>query len=176
MDVTVRLAAAEDMPAVYALRHEVFVLGQGVPEELERDELDGVADHALATRDGEVVGTGRLVDGRIDEAGCLEPGTPGTVGTVGRMAVTSAARSGGTGRRLLDLLVQRASERGLPAVELHAQVHARDFYARAGFEAFGEVYLEAGIEHIGMRRELTSVSRAGAVRGTSSMTSASTPA
>ena len=154
MDVRVRLAAAEDMPAVYALRHEVFVVGQDVPEELERDELDAAADHVLAARDGQVVGTGRLVDGRIDEDGHLEPGTPGTVGTIGRMAVTSAARAAGVGRRLLDLLVARAAERGLPAVELHAQVHARDFYARAGFEAFGEVYLEAGIEHIGMRREL----------------------
>ena len=41
-----------------------------------------------------------------------------------------------------------------PVVELHAQVHARRFYERAGFTPFGEVYLEAGIEHIGMRREL----------------------
>ena len=154
MSRELRLATAEDLPAVYALRYDVFVRGQGVPEELERDELDAVADHAVALRDGIVVGTGRLVDGRIDEDSRLEPGTAGTVGTIGRMAVADSARGSGTGRALLDLLVARAAERGLPAVELHAQLHARGFYERAGFTPFGEVYLEAGIEHLGMRREL----------------------
>ena len=154
MTASVRLATGADLDAVYALRHDVFVVGQGVPVELERDELDAGADHAVALRDDRVVGTGRLVDGRIDEDGRLEPDTPGTVGTVGRMAVHDAVRRTGVGRALLDLLVQRAADRGLPAVELHAQVHARSFYERAGFTAFGEVYLEAGIEHLGMRREL----------------------
>ena len=152
---TVRLAGPGDLDAVYALRHQVFVVGQGVPVELERDELDASADHAVALdAAGAVVGTGRLVDGRIDQEGRLEPGTPGTVGTVGRMAVAAAARGSGTGRALLDLLVRRAGERGLPEVELHAQLHARSFYERAGFTPFGEVYLEAGIEHLGMRRRL----------------------
>ena len=154
MSAVVRLAGPQDLAALYDLRHEVFVVGQGVPVELEVDDLDATADHAVAVAGGRVVGTGRLVDGRIDEQGRLEPGTPGTVATVGRMAVAAPARGAGTGRALLDLLVRRAAERGLPAVELHAQVHARAFYERAGFTPFGDVYLEAGIEHIGMRREL----------------------
>ena len=157
--VVVRLARPEDLDAVYGLRHEVFVVGQGVPVELERDELDAAADHAVALDPvGTVVGTGRLVDGRIDQEGRLEPGTSGAVGTVGRMAVAAAARGTGTGRALLDLLVARAAGRGLPVVELHAQVHALAFYERAGFAPFGEVYLEAGIEHLGMRRVLQPVS------------------
>lgn len=154
MSLEVRLAGPADLDQVWALRHEVFVVGQGVPVELERDALDAGADHAAARLDGRLVGTGRLVDGRIDEQGELVPGTPGTVGTVGRMAVAHDARGVGTGRALLDLLVARAAERGLPAVELHAQLHARGFYERAGFTPFGAVYLEAGIEHLGMRRAL----------------------
>lgn len=150
----VRLASPSELDAVFALRHEVFVVGQDVPEELERDALDAGADHAVAVVDGRVVGTGRLVDGRIDEDGRLVPGTEGTVGTIGRMAVSPAARGDGVGRAVLDLLVSRAAERGLPQVELHAQLHARGFYDRAGFTPFGEVYLEAGIEHLGMRRPL----------------------
>jgi predicted GNAT family N-acyltransferase len=148
--VEVRLARSAEMDEVFALRHEVFVVGQGVPVEIERDELDAAADHAVARRDGVLVGTGRLVRGRIAEDGSLVPGTTASVGTVGRMAVTESARGTGTGRALLDLLVARAAELGLPAVELHAQ----GFYDRAGFAPFGEVYLEAGIEHVGMRREL----------------------
>ena len=155
MSREVRLAGPGDLPAVYALRYAVFVVGQGVPEDLERDELDATADHAVALLDGAVIGTGRLVDGRIDDDSRFVPGTAGTVGTIGRMAVAESARGSGTGRALLDLLVVRAAERALPAVELHAQVHARGFYERAGFTPFGEVYLEAGIEHVGMRRELS---------------------
>lgn len=154
MTLQVRVATLAELPRVFAVRREVFVVGQGVPEELELDHLDAGAEHVLARRDGQVLGTGRLVDGRIDEAGRLEPGTAGTVGTIGRMAVREAARGSGLGRALLDLLLQQARERGLPAVELHAQVHALGFYQRAGFTAFGPVYLEAGIEHQGMRRDL----------------------
>ena len=154
MSLEVRLARPEEMPAAYALRHEVFVLGQDVPAELERDEHDSSADHAIAVDGERTVGTGRLVNGRIGEDLLLVAGTPDTVGTIGRMAVAPEARGAGIGRMLLDVLVDRARALGLPAVELHAQLHAKDFYRRAGFVPFGEVYLEAGIEHVGMRREL----------------------
>ena len=154
MTVDVRLATAADLPELYALRHEVFVVGQAVPPELERDSLDAGAQHAVAFLDGVLVGTGRLVSGQIDEQGSLVPGSAGAVGTIGRMAVLADMRGAGIGRSLLDLLVASARSDGLPAVELHAQLHARGFYERAGFTPCGEIYLEAGIEHLGMRREL----------------------
>lgn len=154
MTLQVRLAGPADLAAVFALRHEVFVVGQDVPAELERDDLDAVAEHAVAVLEGRTVGTGRLLDGQTDSAGRLVPGTAGAVGTIGRMAVAAPARGGGVGRAVLELLVARAAGRGLPVVELHAQVHAREFYERAGFAAHGNVYLEAGIQHVGMRRTL----------------------
>ena len=40
MTLEVRLAAPQDMDEVFALRHKVFVLGQDVPAELERDDID----------------------------------------------------------------------------------------------------------------------------------------
>lgn len=136
--MTARLAGPEDMEQVFALRHEVFVLGQDVPEELERDELDAVSDHAVVVQDGRVVGTGRLLPD----------------GTIGRMAVAEQVRGQGVGAQVLARLEERARERGLPAVELHAQVHATGFYDKAGYVGFGEVYLEAGIEHRSMRKPL----------------------
>jgi predicted GNAT family N-acyltransferase len=150
----VRLARPDDLPAAYALRLDVFVAEQGVPVELELDELDADADHAVAMDGDRTVGTGRLVNGRVGPDLGLEPGTPGTVGTIGRMAVASDVRGAGLGRELLDVLVDRARALGLPAVELHAQVQATAFYERAGFAPFGDVYDEAGIAHVGMRREL----------------------
>jgi predicted GNAT family N-acyltransferase len=136
--VIVRLADHGDLKAVFALRHDVFVVGQGVPEELERDQLDAVCDHAIALVDGVVLGTGRLLPD----------------GTIGRMAVASEARGLGLGAAVLSRLEERARERGLPSVQLHAQVHATGFYDRAGYRAYGKVYLEAGIEHRSMRKEL----------------------
>lgn len=138
MSADVRLAGPEDLPAVFALRHEVFVVGQDVPADLERDELDGVSDHVVAGLDRTVVGTGRLLPD----------------GTIGRMAVAAQSRGRGVGARVLARLEERARERGLTAVNLHAQVHARAFYERAGYAAFGEPYLEAGIEHVSMRKVL----------------------
>ena len=131
-----RLASAADMADVYALRHEVFVLGQDVPEELERDGRDAVSDHAVAILDDVVVGTGRLLPD----------------GTIGRMAVAESVRGLGIGAAVLAVLEERARERGLPAVELHAQVHALGFYDRYGYVPFTDVYLEAGIEHRSMRK------------------------
>ena len=144
MTTQVRLAGPQDMPAVFALRHEVFVLGQDVPEELERDELDDRVDHAVALVDGVLLATGRLIP----------PADPGGSAVVGRMAVAEAARGRGLGAAVLDLLERTALERGWPAIELHAQVHATGFYERAGYAADGEVYLEAGIEHRTMRKRL----------------------
>lgn len=150
-ELIVRLAGEADMPAVFALRHQVFVVGQGVPESLERDDIDALCDHAVALRGGRVVGTGRLVPGVVDVDNNL---TPSDVSTVGRMAVADAERGAGVGARVLDLLERRARERGVATIELHAQIGARGFYERAGYAPIGEVYLEAGIEHLTMQKSL----------------------
>lgn len=122
---------------VMPVRTEVFVVEQGVPAEIERDAFDAVCRHAIA-RDagGRVVATGRLLpDGHI-----------------GRMAVRRAARGAGVGGAVLQALIAEAARRGLREVALAAQAHALDFYLRHGFEAVGEVFMEAGIPHRAMRR------------------------
>ena len=73
---------------------------------------------------------------------------------IGRMAVDAAARGGGYGAAVLDVLHRQAVLRGLTEVELHAQVTARGFYERAGYTAVGGEYEEAGIVHVTMRRAL----------------------
>jgi predicted GNAT family N-acyltransferase len=76
------------------------------------------------------------------------------VGSLGRLAVTGAARGLGVGAALVRAIEDAARERGLAAVDLHAQTHALGFYARLGYEPYGPEYLEAGIAHQGMRRSL----------------------
>ena len=61
---------APEMARLYALRHEVFVLEQRVPVELERDDHDLTADHLAAWReeDGRLVGVLRMLEWEADEA------------------------------------------------------------------------------------------------------------
>ncbi|OHE84910.1 MAG: GNAT family N-acetyltransferase, partial [Lysobacterales bacterium RIFOXYA1_FULL_68_6] len=130
------MAARDDL---HRVRQAVFVEEQGVPRDLEQDALDPLCHHVIA-RDaaGQPIGTARLTpDHRI-----------------GRMAVLSAWRGRGVGEAMLLALLAEARRRHWPAVSLHAQVEAEGFYARQGFLPEGERFLEAGIEHQGMRRVL----------------------
>ena len=150
----IRLAqTGADRDAVFAVRYQVFVDEQSVPEELEYDELDLAADHFLALLDGVPAGAGRLVV--IDSAPDARLGqeTKAT-GILGRLAVGKAARGLGLGKLLVHAIEQRATECGLAAVELHAQTHACSFYQQLGYAAYGDVFFEAAIEHISMRKEL----------------------
>ena len=149
------LASPSDWPELEALRHRVFVEEQAVPVELERDELDDIATHAVARNaGGTVVGTGRMVV----QAGGLA--------RIGRMAVAVEARATGVGAALLAVLETAARAAGCRRVELHAQTHATGFYGRAGYEACtgrfegrplraGEVFDDAGIPHVAMGKDLS---------------------
>lgn len=136
---TVRRAAWHtDLDRLRGVREAVFVREQNVPQELEWDDIDAQCDHVLAEAQGEAVGTGRLLpDGHI-----------------GRMAVLPAWRNKGVGSAILSELVAMASERGIQRVALHAQTQAKAFYERHGFRTEGEEFLEAGIPHVNMVRDL----------------------
>lgn len=141
-----------DREACFAVRKEVFVGEQGVPEDLEYDAYDAVAVHVLAVReDGEPIGAGRLLYG---EAAAGKTGGDPSVGSLGRLAVTQAARGLGVGAALVRAVEDAARARGLAAVDLHAQTHALGFYERLGYVAYGPEYPEAGIPHRAMRRVL----------------------
>jgi YbgC/YbaW family acyl-CoA thioester hydrolase len=126
-----------------ALREQVFVAEQKIPAELEWDAADASAIHAVAfNRFGVPLATGRLI---------LQQGTPARIG---RMATSRLVRSSGVGRQVLDALIAAARSRGVRELMLHAQTNAQNFYLRAGFSPHGEVFEEAGIPHIEMRRTL----------------------
>ena len=122
----------------YLIRKQVFIAEQGVPEELELDELDLSALHALAYQDGQCVGTGRLVDLGNGQA------------QIGRMAVLPNFRGQGIGREILERLLLAATAEGASSLILHAQLTAMPFYEKLGFVGQGSLYEEAGIPHRNM--------------------------
>ena len=128
------------------VRTEVFVQEQRIPVEMEWDDADQTAVHALAVnRLGQPVATGRLLQPAPDHPG---------VARIGRMAVNRVLRGSHLGQDILQTLMQAAAQRGDHEVCLHAQRSAEGFYARLGFEPRGEPFEEAGIAHIEMFKRL----------------------
>ena len=141
----VRVTTVEEMLEALSVRRRVFIEEQQVPEELEIDAHDAdpatvdSAVHVLARRDGQAIATGRILlqepDGRLH---------------IGRVAVLAAERRSGAGRAVMLLLHEIARETGADSVTLAAQLHAIGFYERLGYFVYGEVFLDAGIEHCWM--------------------------
>jgi YbgC/YbaW family acyl-CoA thioester hydrolase len=122
-----------------SLRTEVFVEEQGVSQALEWDEDDARSVHAvLRNRMGLPVATGRLL-----------PAVEG-VSKIGRMAVKRKLRGLKLGDHVLTGLLNAARQRGDREVVLHAQCTAENFYQRQGFIRRGDVFQEAGMDHVEM--------------------------
>lgn len=133
------LEGPQEFERAFAIRRTVFVEEQRVPEPIERDEHDATAIHLIALDGDTVVGTGRLavIHG---------------VARIGRMAILPAFRGRGVGRQLLMALLDQAQAQGWSEVHLAAQLPVEKFYARLGFEPYGEIFEEAGILHRMMHR------------------------
>ncbi len=145
MNQTVEVVQAntpERKAEAYAIRRRVFVEEQRVPLEIERDEDDLRAFHAIARLGPNAVGCGRFV-----------PQGNGEV-KIGRMAVLREMRGRDIGRAILIFLMEQARGQGFRRAVLHAQLSAEGFYLKQGFEPAGEVFEEAGIPHRKMERTL----------------------
>ncbi|WP_407316312.1 GNAT family N-acetyltransferase [Pseudomonas sp. nanlin1] len=120
------------------IREAVFINEQSVPPELEWDSEDATAVHFLAEEDNYAVGTARLLSG----------------GEIGRVAVMRDWRGMNVGDLLMRAVIAEAERRGLAPLRLVAQTQATAFYQRHGFVVTSEEFLEAGISHVEMLRQL----------------------
>jgi predicted GNAT family N-acyltransferase len=130
-----------EVDAALALRHEVFCVVQGVSLAEERDGRDDEALHLVVVDDGDVVGTCRLL-------------LVGSEVKLGRMAVAPAHRGRGLAAELLVEADARARELHAQRIALAAQLTAQAIYRRAGYAPYGDVFLDAGIEHVMMGKAL----------------------
>ena len=119
-----------------ALRTSVFIEEQSVPTADEWDGMDDVSTHFLAERNGGIpVGCARLMPN----------------GQIGRMAVLKAERGQGIGRQLMEAVIEFGQRQSMGPLHLHAQLHAIGLYESLGFTITGDVFWDAGIEHVPMR-------------------------
>ena len=140
MDVRVARGSGEVAQAL-ALREQVFCREQGVELAAERDGLDQRAIQIVAVDAGTVVGTCRVL---VDDG----------VGRLGRMAVAAPRRGRSVGKAILAAAERSAREAGARQMRLHAQRQVEHMYAAAGYEPYGEPFVEEGIPHVAMVKPL----------------------
>src|SRR5690606_36902498 len=117
---------------------------QGVPLEDEFDEYDqlnGNCEHILVYHEGEAVGTGRV---RVVEG----------VGKLERICILKSYRKLGIGKVIVQGLENIPKEKGLEQVKLHGQTHAEGFYQKLGYKTASDEFMEDGIPHYLMVKEL----------------------
>lgn len=126
------------------IRTAVFVAEQGVPMHLEMDNptIEAAALHIVAYVDGKLAGTARVFEAHP------------SVWHVQRVATLYPMRGQGIGRELFAYIEKLAPGYTIQTLDLGAQVQAKGFYESLGFQPYGSEFLEAGILHINMKKEL----------------------
>ncbi|WP_207655806.1 GNAT family N-acetyltransferase [Vallitalea okinawensis] len=131
----------DNLHEAFEIRKKVFVEEQNVPQELEYDEYDRQADHIIIYEGNQPVATGRLFE------------TDDSIFMLGRIAVLREYRGKSIGDFLVRMMVRKAFDEGAKEVQLHAQLSVKKFYEKLGFIAYGDIFDEAGIDHIHMKRD-----------------------
>lgn len=142
---SIKITTEEDLKKAFDIRKEVFVGEQGVPLEDEFDEFDtlnGQCEHILVFLNEQPVGTGRIR--MVDEFGKLE-----------RICILEPFRKLGIGKIIIKALEEIAERNAVSKVKLHGQKQAEGFYKKLGYQTSSDIFMEDGIPHILMVKELT---------------------
>lgn len=137
-------AEAENLSSI---RRAVFIEEQGVTEALEWDGEDSSCQHVLAT----------ITDSDLASRSAIACGRLMPDGQIGRMAVLPEWRNQGIGDAVFSALLACADQPSSkqlrpPSLWLNAQQQAIAFYQRRGFQAKGDIFLDAGIPHVRMEK------------------------
>ncbi|MBP9885215.1 MAG: GNAT family N-acetyltransferase [Leptospiraceae bacterium] len=128
----------EELEQAFVIRKKVFVEEQNVSLEEEYDEFEKECLHILAYFKGIPTGTARM---RFTKEGIkLE-----------RFSVLKEYRGSGVGTALVKKLLTECKNKNKSKVYLYAQVSAVQFYEKFHFEKEGDIFLDAGIDHIKMQ-------------------------
>ena len=143
-----RITLNEDLKKACQIRQAVFVEEQGVPLEDEFDGFDILnehSEHILVYYNEQPVGTGRVR--WVDGFGKLE-----------RICILEPYRKFGLGKVIINTLEEIAKEKGTAKVKLHGQTQAEGFYKKLGYETSSSIFMEDGIPHILMIKQLSTKS------------------
>jgi predicted GNAT family N-acyltransferase len=131
-----------ELEGAFAVRRQVFVEEQSIPEDIELDEHDREALHMVVKDGDRVIGTARVLF------------LSTRLAKIERMAILQPFRRRGIGKGIISFLSKELKNRQVEQVILHAQYAVVDFYKSCGFEETGSPFWEAGIKHIKMQKQL----------------------
>jgi ElaA protein len=129
------------------LRCDVFVVEQNCPFP-ELDGLDTLPDtqHLFALQDNQLVAYARLL---------AEGDSYSGYSSIGRVVVASQNRKDKIGHTLMSHAIKHATTLWPTSpIKIGAQSHLENFYKSHGFVTVSAPYMEDGIEHYLMTREL----------------------
>lgn len=124
------------------VRHEVFVVEQGVAVEEEVDDLENQTEHLIIYEDSKPIAAARLLD------------LGAHTFKAQRVCVLKEDRGKGYGAEIMTQMEQRAHKLGGHKITLGAQNTAIPFYEKLGYEVEGDEFLDAGIPHHTMTKKL----------------------
>lgn len=130
----------EEFPAIAAIRKSVFQEEQGVNPALEFDGKDEISQHLIAYLNHKAVGTTRIR--YLDEK----------TAKIERLAVLSTARGQGIGKKIMENALKIIASKNVREVVIHAQESVKVLYQKLNFVEEGEIFEEAGILHVKMRK------------------------
>jgi predicted GNAT family N-acyltransferase len=147
-----RVDGESELRRCLEIRRIVFVEEQGVPKNLEMDELEPECTHFLAWSDLSLSDDPHKLERAVGTARLWVE--PGGVAKAQRVAVLAGARGLGVGRMLMSALEEETRAQGISTLVLGAQISAQPFYETIGYLAYGDEFDDAGIPHRMMRRNL----------------------
>ncbi len=77
-----------------------------------------------------------------------------TTAKIERLAVLPIARGYGVGKKIMQKALEVIDSKNILEVLIHAQEYIKGLHQQLGFEQEGEIFEEAGIRHVKMRRKL----------------------
>ncbi|MFK8884325.1 GNAT family N-acetyltransferase [Bacillus velezensis] len=140
-----RITTEIDLQAALEIRKAVFIEEQQVPESDEFDQFDTLEDqcgHVLVYHENhQPAGTGRVRI--VNHTGKLE-----------RICILKPYRKYGLGKVIISELENMVKEKGITQCKLHGQTHAEGFYHKLGYQTDSPEFMEDGIPHVLMTKEL----------------------
>ncbi len=139
----VKVTTKQQLDEAFNIRKIVFIDEQNVPPHLEMDEYDDEAIHFVGYDEkDEPIAASRLRF--IDEWGKLE-----------RICVLKEHRGKNYGKALIEKMEDYLIQQGVKKAKLNAQSYAENFYEKLGYKTISKPFIDAGILHITMVKELS---------------------
>jgi predicted GNAT family N-acyltransferase len=144
-DVTFRIVGhrSSEYYQALSLRHVILREPLGLVYSDEDIAAEAESLHVIGERFGQIIATLQLVV--LADGGVMK---------MRQVAVAAAMQGKGIGAALVCYSEERAGENGCRRMELHAREVVVDFYKSQGYRVEGEQFMEVGIMHWKMVREL----------------------